>query len=206
MKVFGVLLIIIGVVFGLYSVAMDVTVYVDETTRVANIHLISQQQTYVTTSGIILFIGVIMALMPRKTKELPEEIKNERGVERTFRNDTYFVFVPNYQELDFIKAKESLFNQYSKVGYTYISRNDSTIWTLKSPTKPKSYIQVQVKIERIQIEAYNVEQEPTVFTEAEEPTVKEDTTAQLIELSKMLEKKLITETEFINMKKKLITN
>lgn len=202
MKIFGIVLIVLAILLGLYSLGMDVTVWVNSETRVVNLHLMSQQQTLLVTSGALLIVGVLILLLSKSQRDTPIKA-SKKGVTRKFRNNTYIIELKDYEANHFRDAKKSLSEQYLKHGYTLVSRDDATIWTLKSPTNSKTYIQVQVTLDGLKVEAFNVPEEPEVFIEKEEDK-KRNITLEILELSKMLEKKLISEEEFINMKKELV--
>ena len=67
MKVFGILLTIVSLLFGLFAFNMDVTVpsYIG---RIVNISLMHQQQNYLYVSGLGLVIGIVLSVFASANK------------------------------------------------------------------------------------------------------------------------------------------
>ena len=63
MKIIGYLAIVIGVIFAVSALFMDVTVAISGGYRVNNLGLISSRQNYMIFGGFVAIAGIIIALV-----------------------------------------------------------------------------------------------------------------------------------------------
>lgn len=81
MKNLGTILFVIAILLGVYALSMDTTVSTEvfgQSIKVNNIGLMSDKQNYLITSGILLLVGLIMALSGQKNttkKKVDESFK-----------------------------------------------------------------------------------------------------------------------------------
>jgi len=131
----------------------------------------------------------------------------KKEIIKFLKDETYFVKIKNYEDSDFKVFKESLLSQYKEKGYTNIIRDKESLWNVKNTNYLNSYIQLKLKNNELILEAYNVPFEPGVPEEMipkEEDKETIDSSEKLIQLSKLVEKGLLTEEEFISEKKKIL--
>jgi hypothetical protein len=124
--------------------------------------------------------------------------------EEDYKNNTYYYTLEPCSSNDFINVKKKLSEQYKKESYTTIKIDSETTFQLRKSDGLSGYIQIEFKNKRIKVEIYNVEETPIIIEEKVEIKVKSNNTEKLIELSKMLEKGLITEDEFKKMKTDIV--
>jgi len=151
-------------------------------------------------------IGLIIILIVSEKKNEVESINNSlitkiKTLNKEFRNETYFITISNYDDQDIIEVKKQITEQYGK-SYDKISVDSDYCWQIKNSEYSRTYIQVTTKNDILTIEGYNLQEEPkiSVDTKDEEGSTNTD---KLIELSKMLDKGLITEEEFKEHKLRL---
>ena len=75
MRILGYLAILIGVIFAVFALFMDVTVATDDGYRVNNLGLISSRQNYMIFGGFVTIAGVIIALVGEKFKPSANSVK-----------------------------------------------------------------------------------------------------------------------------------
>ncbi|WP_259608871.1 zinc ribbon domain-containing protein, partial [Klebsiella quasipneumoniae] len=75
MKIIGYLAIVIGVIFAVSALFMDVTVATSGGYRVNNLGLISSRQNYMIFGGFVAIAGIIIALVGDKLKASGTSVK-----------------------------------------------------------------------------------------------------------------------------------
>lgn len=75
MKIIGYLAIVIGVIFAVLALFMDVTVATSGGYRVNNLGLISSRQNYMIFGGFVAIAGIIIALVGDKLKASGTSVK-----------------------------------------------------------------------------------------------------------------------------------
>jgi len=158
--------------------------------------------------------GLLFAFFMKHGEDIRKEEQNilsskndgKRTIERSFKNNTYFINILNYNNEDFKYAKDELLKQYKPQGYDTISIDIDTVWSLKNSQYPRTYIQVVLKNNIMKIEVYNAQSEPSLYKnlEKEESKSNNSTADKLLKLAELLEKKLITQDEFDQQKKILL--
>lgn len=136
--------------------------------------------------------------LKEKEKKLPS-----REIKTSFENDTHYIDIYNYEDDDFETTKKELLNQYGSQGYSLVSIDTAKRWKLKNPDYARTYIQVTEKDDLIKVEAYNTQEPPRIFGQNNNTKKSSNNTERLIELSRLLEKNLITKEEFEKSKKEL---
>lgn len=206
MKNFGVLLIIVGLIFAFFAFSMDTSVEVGgevigegeysitvPVQRVNNLGLMNEKQNYIMGSGLMILIGVLLFIFAKK--EHIEEKKNINEI-KISNQDVHFYEINN---LDFLHAKNDLVKQYEPLGFV-MSIDSPNLMQLKNDN---SYIQLKYSIggNNLNLETHLVSDVPNIAKEIEIPSSNTD---KLLKLSDMLEKGLITTEEFIIQKNLLI--
>ena len=75
MRILGYLAILIGVIFAVFALFMDVTVATDDGYRVNNLGLMSSRQNYMIFGGFVAIAGIIIALVGEKFKPSANSVK-----------------------------------------------------------------------------------------------------------------------------------
>ncbi|HHS9557448.1 TPA: zinc ribbon domain-containing protein, partial [Klebsiella quasipneumoniae subsp. similipneumoniae] len=68
MRILGYLAILIGVIFAVFALFMDVTVSTDDGYRVNNLGLMSSRQNHMIFGGFVAIAGIIIVLVGEKFK------------------------------------------------------------------------------------------------------------------------------------------
>ena len=133
-----------------------------------------------------------------RNKELQENYNN--------KSQTYHFELKNFSQYEFQDIKEKLLEQYGKDKYSNLVIDRDDIWLVKN-AKGNSYLEIRIKDELILlVEAYNVDNKPQIFMKNKENDNADKNISnvdKIIELSKLLEKGLITQEEFLNHKKEI---
>ena len=113
-----------------------------------------------TTVFMIAFLSTtyeyIMNVQPKKEEnplEEPEFIKGE---------NTLKIKIDDRYDLSFQSLKEELYNQYEKLGFTFISFDKEDSWMIKKPEFNEAYILLSYKDSFYNIETFNVSEEPSL--------------------------------------------
>ena len=154
---------------------------------------------------IIVLIRILVVGEPKPKESIATVSKsqNNKTINRSYKNETYFINIENYTEDDFKIAKEKLIEQYQSEGYKKITIDTDEHWSLRPENESRGYIQIVLKNNIMKIEIYNVKSEPSIFKEQLNSIQDENKTDKLLELSRMLNKGLITEEEFLVHKNNL---
>ena len=75
MRILGYLAILIGVIFAVFALFMDVTVSTDDGYRVNNLGLMSSRQNYMIFGGFVAIAGIIIVLVGEKFKPSANSVK-----------------------------------------------------------------------------------------------------------------------------------
>lgn len=158
------------------------------------------------------FIGLLVVLiLGESEKKTTEKISmstieknDDKSITSSYHNETYVIKIRNYSDNDFIKIKKDLMEQYENEGYTKIVTNKDNHWTLKHSINSKGYIQILLQNNTMNIEAFKVKTEPIISNIKNTKQKEIINTDKLIELSRMLDKGLITEDEFLKHKNNLV--
>lgn len=133
----------------------------------------------------------------------PKEVKNDDMFieSEDLKNSTYYCTLKSCSSSDFGKVKNTLKTQYETEKFTIITTDRDDFFQLKKEDNSNGYVNIQFKNKTIDIEAYNVAEKPMIF---KQQNIQSPNNAdRLIELSRMLEKGLITEQEFMDLKKNM---
>lgn len=214
MKILGVILIIISLVIGFFAFTMDVSVATNYGNRVVNFSLINQQKNYMYLSGLMLIVGLVLLLIKNSSSKIENKItenettKNSKYDEVKTENGFNYK-LPINENVTFQIIKEKILDFYSKLGFFEQINNDNTFFIKNDSTK--AYIEVKVRENYINISIYNTEK-PNFIDNLYNPITKEnkddknvslENIDKIIKLSKLLDKGLITEEEFISYRKTL---
>lgn len=200
MKVFGILLTIVSLLFGLFAFNMDVTVpsYIG---RVVNISLMHQQQNYLYVSGLGLVIGIVLSVFAKSSKKNKdnsmmndeyEEIKTEKGV-------NYKLSIT--EKVTFSLIKEKTFEFYKELPFVTKIDNEDTLF-IKNDVD-NAYIEIKNMQTYIKYSVYNTfepEFIKTLYVKNENNVMSTINTDKLIELGKMYKEGLLTREEFEEQK------
>lgn len=200
MKVFGILLTIVSLLFGLFAFNMDVTVpsYIG---RVVNISLMHQQQNYLYVSGLGLLIGIVLSVFAKSFKKNKdnsmmnneyEEIKTEKGV-------NYKLSIT--EKVTFSLIKEKTFEFYKKLPFVTKIDNEDTLF-IKNDVD-NAYIEIKNMQTYIKYSVYNTfepEFIKTLYVKNENNVMSSINTDKLIELGKLYKEGLLTREEFEEQK------
>ena len=214
MKILGVILIIISLVIGFFAFTMDVSVATNYGNRVVNFSLINQQKNYMYLSGLMLIVGLVLSLI----KNSSFKIENKISENETTKNSQYdevktekgFNYkLPINENVTFQIVKEKILNFYSKLGFLEQINNENTFFIKNDSTK--GYIEVKIRENYINISIYNTEKpnfidnlyNPIAEENEDDKNVSLENIDKIIKLSKLLDKGLITQEEFISYRKTL---
>lgn len=200
MKVFGILLTIVSLLFGLFAFNMDVTVpsYIG---RVVNISLMHQQQNYLYVSGLGLVIGIVLSVFAKSSKKNKdnsmmndeyEEIKTEKGV-------NYKLSIT--EKVTFSLIKEKTFEFYKELPFVTKIDNEDTLF-IKNDVD-NAYIEIKNMQTYIKYSVYNTfepEFIKTLYVKNENNVMSSINTDKLIELGKLYKDGLLTREEFEEQK------
>ncbi len=200
MKVFGILLTIVSLLFGLFAFNMDVTVpsYIG---RVVNISLMHQQQNYLYVSGLGLVIGIVLSVFAKSSKKNKdnsmmndeyEEIKTEKGV-------NYKLSIT--EKVTFSLIKEKTFEFYKELPFVTKIDNEDTLF-IKNDVD-NAYIEIKNMQTYIKYSVYNTfepEFIKTLYVKNENNVMSTINTDKLIELGKLYKEGLLTREEFEQQK------
>ncbi len=200
MKVFGILLTIVSLLFGLFAFNMDVTVpsYIG---RVVNISLMHQQQNYLYVSGLGLVIGIVLSVFAKSSKKNKdnsmmndeyEEIKTEKGV-------NYKLSIT--EKVTFSLIKEKTFEFYKELPFVTKIDNEDTLF-IKNDVD-NAYIEIKNMQTYIKYSVYNTfepEFIKTLYVKNENNVMSSINTDKLIELGKLYKEGLLTREEFEQQK------
>lgn len=200
MKVFGILLTIVSLLFGLFAFNMDVTVpsYIG---RVVNISLMHQQQNYLYVSGLGLVIGIVLSVFAKSSKKNKdnsmmndeyEEIKTEKGV-------NYKLSIT--EKVTFSLIKEKTFEFYKELPFVTKIDNEDTLF-IKNDVD-NAYIEIKNMQTYIKYSVYNTfepEFIKTLYVKNENNVMSSINTDKLIELGKLYKEGLLTREEFEEQK------
>lgn len=75
MRTLGYLAILIGVIFAVFALFMDVKVAIDDGYRVNNLGLMSSRQNYMIFGGFVAIAGIIIVLVGEKFKPSANSVK-----------------------------------------------------------------------------------------------------------------------------------
>jgi hypothetical protein len=116
MKAFGIFLLIIGILLGMYALQMDTSVAVDYDggnsygfpDRVVNLSLMQQRQNYLIAAGVISLIGVILiaAAKPAAKPEAYKYTLHMELAEKAEFKEKYVEALDEYQNTLFHFQKE----------------------------------------------------------------------------------------------------
>ncbi len=203
MKVFGILLTIVSLLFGLFAFNMDVTVqsYIG---KVVNMSLMHQQQNYLYVSGLGLVIGIVLSVFTKSSKSSKknkdnsmmnneyEEIKTEKGV-------NYKLSIT--EKVTFSLIKEKTFEFYKELPFVTKTDNEDTLF-IKNDVD-NAYIEIKNMQTYIKYSIYNTfepEFIKTLYVKNENNVMSSINTDKLIELGKMCKEGLLTKEEFDEQK------
>lgn len=96
--------------------------------------------------------------------------------------------------------KNELLKQYEPIGYDKIIMDNGSSFKLKNTNNERSYINLSLKNQICTIEVYNVKSTPMQYSQKDEKETTSSTSHTLIELSKLVEKGLLTKEEFEEQK------
>ncbi|MDQ7032724.1 MAG: hypothetical protein Q9M37_08455 [Desulfonauticus sp.] len=225
MKTIGTILIIIGLIWGVFSFNIDTSIEVGgesygsgeyvfkiPKTRVNNFGLMNDKQNNISGAGITLVIGVILFIFGgRKEEEKMQEDK--QGFTETVIQDDDNKFKISFQmknENSWDNIKTKLFAYYKEQDIENIISEKEMSWMLGANEGVKGYIEARLNEDIISIQCFklpkpDIEIINSETKQKEEQTVqKNNSTDKLIELGKLLEKELITKEEFDKEKKKTL--
>lgn len=131
-------------------------------------------------------------------KEFGNLNKVDKKINYEYRNSTHYLTIEPFEQEDFEDAKTKLYEEYRNE-FDIVAINDERTWKIKSDSL-RGYVQIEARNGKMIIEAYNTDK-PSIYS-TPIPQSSQDID-KLIELSKMLEKGLITEKEFLSNKNKL---
>lgn len=129
-------------------------------------------------------------------------------IRKEFSDNTYYIDIDECVIGTFLKIKKEILEQYKPLGYDITSIDKETDFMIKSTTNERSYIKVFLKNQIVSIEAYNVQVPPVMYDNTNIFKEKNNTsnTDKLIELSKLVDKGLLTKKEFEQQKNKLLND
>lgn len=205
MKIFGIVIIIGSLLLGFYAFNMETSVY-SGFGRVSNISLMNQQQNYLYVSGLCLLVGIILFVASNFIKKetiiseqlnLFEEIKTEKGF--NFK-------LPISNEVNFLNVKSEILEFYKQFNFNDIKTDEENSFLIKN-SLGDAYIELKYRDTYLQLSVYNTTRPIFIDNYYKEKVSNSNNqildTDKLIELSKMLEKGLITKEEFEEHKRNI---
>lgn len=201
MKVFGILLTILSLLFGLFAFNMDVTVpsYLG---RIVNISLMNQQQNYLYVSGLGLVIGIVLSVFVKSSKKNKDnsEMNNEYEESKTDKGFNYKLSITDKVTFSLIKEKTLEF--YKELSFITKIDNEDTFFIKNN--EDNSYVAIKNMQTYIKFSIYNtIEPEfiKTLYVKNEISSITTtNNTDNLIELGKMYKDGLLTREEFEEQK------
>jgi hypothetical protein len=207
MKTFGSLISLFAFILAFYALTMDVSISNGLGNKIVNIHLITQQQNLLLMSLMLLLLGLVFILLGRKSKvnkktntsintELFKKIPTENGFNYTLNKK---------DGVSFNIVKSKLLELYTKESFTIKEDSKESLFMKKSDSK--AYIDAKDKGSFIALSVWNTITPDFIdelygLEKQEQPL---NSTDKLIELSKMLEKGIISKEEFLSLKNNIIT-
>ena len=200
MKIFGLLGSLFAFAMAFYALVMDVTVPTAMGSRVVNIHLVTQQQNLLMISLMILIFGVVLIIIGRKSKESITKEKNSKSSDLfkefpTEKGCNYKLIKKDGVSFKIIKEKTLEF--YNEENFEIKVDNEQTFF-IKNISND-AYIEVKDKGAFVMLSIWDAEK-PNFIEKLYGVNKIEDKADKIIELSKMLEKGLISEDEFLSLK------
>lgn len=207
MKLIGILIIAFSLLLGFYAFNMNISVYSD-LGRVTNLSLMNQQQNYLYISGLSLLVGIILFVASNFVKKekindvqdnLFEEIKTEKG---------FNYKLPITDEVNFLSVKNKILEFYKELNFNDVKTDEGDSFFIKN-SSGNGYVELKSIDTYLKLAVYNTSRPifiDEIYKEKEEVSSSNNQTSEidkLIELSKMLEKGLITKEEFEEHKKVL---
>ena len=201
MKVFGILLTILSLLFGLFAFNMDVTVpsYLG---RIVNISLMNQQQNYLYVSGLGLVIGIVLSVFVKSSKKNKDnsEMNNEYEESKTDKGFNYKLSITD--KVTFSLIKENTLEFYKELSFITKIDNEDTFFIKNN--EDNSYVAIKNMQTYIKFSIYNtIEPEfiKTLYVKNEISSITTtNNTDNLIELGKMYKDGLLTREEFEEQK------
>jgi len=234
MKITGIVLLVIGLIWGIMAFNIDTSVEVGgktfgageysihvPKTRVNNIGLINEKQNHIIGAGLTLIIGVIFFIVGILREEKIEEkkikpLKKDTPQKRKIPEHA-IAFSPK-EETDFSKTCEQLLSKYKSYGFERIIVNTLSQFMIQK--QKDSYIKVIQQDNGIFIESKNSpkidlpiihEREPYKIEKEKKSNSKpsKKDTSVVTELTNLVELKksgAITVSEYENLKSEIMNN
>lgn len=205
MKIFGILLIIVSLLVGLFALNMNVSVptYIG---RVVNIGLLQQQQNYLYISGLGLLVGIILSVFVKSSKKSKDNTKLNNNFEETKTEKGFNYKLQITDEVNFTSVKEKILVFYKELSFVTKTDNDESLF-IKNDVD-NWYVEVKNMESYLKISVYNTI-EPLFIKDLYVKEVNNDNTKmdsinnsadKLIELGKMYKDGLLTREEFEEQK------
>lgn len=226
MKTIGVVLIIVGIIWGIFAFNIDTSIEVGgesygsglykvniPKTRVNNLGLMNEKQNNIYGAGITLIIGVILFVFAsrKEDEKLPIQEKDSQFNIEKDNEERYKVSFTIKDEDSWNNIKINLFAYYKEHNIQNIIADKESSWMLGGDDGIQGYIQATLKENIITIESFKLPKPNIEIINSEiqkkkkvQITNDNDSTNKLIELGKLFEKGLITEKEFKDEKKKIL--
>lgn len=205
MKVFGILLTIVSLLFGLFAFNMDVTVpsYIG---RIVNISLMHQQQNYLYVSGLGLVIGIVLSVFAKSSKKNKDNSKMNNEYEETKTEKGFNYKLSITEKVTFSLIKEKTLEFYKELSFIIKIDNEDTLF-IKNDVD-NAYVEIKNMQTYIKFSVYNtIEPEfiKTLYAKNENNDINSinNNTDNLIALGKMFKDGLLTREEFEEQKKLL---
>ncbi len=209
MKFLGGILIVISLVLGFFAFTMDISVATNYGNRVVNFSLINQQKNYMYLSGIMLIVGLVLTLIKNSSSKIENKITKNSQYDEVKTENGFNYKLPINENVKFEIIKEKVLDFYSKLGFFEQISNENTFFIKNDSTK--AYVEIKDRETYINISIYNtikptfIDSLYNAITEENEDdkNVNLENIDKIIKLSKLLDKGLITEEDFISYKKSL---
>ncbi|KAB7891552.1 hypothetical protein [Poseidonibacter ostreae] len=206
MKIFGIILTIVSLLFGLFAFNMDVSVLTSMGRRVVNISLINQQQNYLYVSGLGILIGIVLSVFTKSSKkdESNSEINNEYEEKKTEKGFNYKL--PVTEKVTFSLIKERTLEFYKENSFVAKTDNEDTLFL--SNKIDNSYVEIKNMETYVKLSVYNVSEPKfikTLYVKNENNKIDNinNNTDNLIALGEMFKNGLLTKEEFEEQKELL---
>jgi hypothetical protein len=189
MKTVGWLLLLVGVIVGIYALSMEVTVAGFGEDRVNNIGLMSDRQNYLIIAGILSVIGAIILITQKSKEGEPQPSLSDRDKLKKLLNQ-YQLWRRENLDPTTLKRMESINERRKKLGLT--TKGDS------DPEKVIGYVEPTAgNIIRLldKIESKNSQPSSANLIGVAE---------ELMKLKSLLDGGVITQSEFEDQKRRLL--
>ncbi len=186
MKPFGIILLIAGIILGIYTLSMDTSVEVDYYNysyelpkRVHNIGLINKQRNLLIVSGILFITGLIITLTSKTIKTNTEEIeilatqKMQQKIQAPHSQQNVSNIVDDLKKIkelldngaiiqeEFEKMKETIMNTLDKSSTIVIKQEEQkSNDIISNKGSEKKWITYHVEQGKLEIEIYIINKFP----------------------------------------------